>query len=160
MFDDGWHRFEEGYAELASAAKVKSEETGTDAHLVERIYFRSKMERNWAKYLSYLMKKGTIANWLYEPATFWFPLGMYTRNVCYKPDFMIMFWSWEAERQGFDRKLPFEFHEVKGIMDSDGRVKIGRMRKHYPAIRLRIIGRSEYAAVAKNDSKIIPGWEE
>ena len=37
-----------------------------------RIYFRSRWEANYARYLQWLKDRGEIVDWEYEPETFWF----------------------------------------------------------------------------------------
>ncbi len=50
-------------------------------------YFRSRWERNWARYLNFLVQHGEITGWEYEPKTFWFhKIKRGTRS--YKPDFI------------------------------------------------------------------------
>src|SRR3954469_4520496 len=104
---------------------------------VRGIRYRSKMEANYAAYLSWLQKVGQIRDWDYEPTTFWFTpdshaacnLGLngVRRGVTsYKPDFRI--------RSVPTPKMPggVEWHEVKGFADSRSRTALARMARYYP----------------------------
>lgn len=93
----------------------------------KRIYLRSSWELKYARYLQFLKERGVIADWLYEPETFWF--NEIKRGVrSYLPDFKVIrldgthYWA-----------------EVKGYMDAKSKTKIKRFNKYYPNEELRII---------------------
>ncbi len=112
------------------------------------IYFRSGWEANFARYLNFLKRQGLIYKWEFEPDTFWF--NGIRRGVCsYLPDFKV--WD-KAYTQPY-------YIEVKGHMDSKSKTKIKRMAKHYPDIKLEVVGAKEYDEIRRKLSKIIPNWE-
>lgn len=113
----------------------------------KRHYYKSSWEANIARYFEWLKKSENIAEWEYEPETFWFD-GI-KRGVCsYLPDFRVT----EA---GGDKT----YYEVKGYMDSKSLTKLKRMRKYHPDIKLILIDKKQYEAIRKSVSKIIAGWE-
>lgn len=111
------------------------------------IFFRSTWEANYARYLDWLREQGEIASWSYEPQAFVFH-GVTRAPVTYTPDFEVV------ERDG-----SVAYHEVKGWMDSKSRGKLRRMRQFYPEVRIVVIGRDEYRAIAKW-AGLIPHWGE
>lgn len=113
----------------------------------KKIYFRSRWEANYARYLEWLRKVGQIALWEHEPATFWFE-GIRRGCVSYLPDFKVGNLDGTAE-----------YHEVKGWLDPKSKTKLKRMAKYYPNIRLRLIGKSEYKSIQRKIACVIPGWE-
>jgi len=109
-------------------------------------YFRSNWEGNYACYLEWLKNNNQIKDWKHEPKTFWFE--KIKRGVrSYLPDFFII------EKSGAE-----VYHEVKGNMDSKSKTKINRMRIYYPEVKLIVIQRKEYAAIAKKARILVPGW--
>jgi len=111
-------------------------------------YFRSQWEANYARYLMFLMDKGSIQRWEYEPETFWF--DKIKRGVrSYLPDFKV----WET----IDSE-PY-YVEVKGYMDSKSKTKLKRMAIYYPAIRLELVDRKKYFEIKNKLSSIIKNWE-
>lgn len=79
---------------------------------LDNIYFRSRWEANYARYLSFL-----DVEWEYEPETYIFEeIKRGTRS--YTPDYYIP-----------DEDVIIE---VKGYLDSKSRVKLKRMKKYYP----------------------------
>jgi len=91
------------------------------------IFFRSKWEANYGRYLSYLKANSHIRNWFHEPKTFWFEaIKRGTRS--YLPDFQII------ENNGTTYWV-----EVKGYMDSKSHTKIKRFRKYYSEEKLILI---------------------
>lgn len=113
----------------------------------QRIYCRSAWEANYARYLEWLKGIGQILDWRHEPLTFWFH-GI-KRGVCsYLPDFCVI------ELGGID-----VYHEVKGFMDPKSRTKIKRMAKYHPTVKLIVVDAKCYRSIAKQVSRIIPGWE-
>jgi len=113
----------------------------------KRIYFRSRWEANYARYLEWLRKKDEIISWEHEPQTFWF-LEIKRGMRSYLPDFKVI------EKNGTEA-----FHEVKGWMDQASRTKLNRMAKYYPHIRVILIDSASYKSIAKLMSRIIPDWE-
>jgi len=110
-------------------------------------YYRSSWERNYARYLNFLMKHfGEIKKWEYEPETFWFEKikrGMRS----YKPDFKIFF------KDGH-----IEYHEVKGWMDKRSLTKIKRMRI-YHKIEIKIIDKVFFKSIKDVEKLVSPFWE-
>lgn len=112
------------------------------------LYVRSSWEANYARYLNFLLKNKQIYRWEYEPDTFWFEeIKRGTRS--YTPDFKI----WERA----DTK-PY-YIEVKGWMDQKSKVRLSRMEKYYPDIKIQLVTKKEYYAIKRSISKLIPGWE-
>lgn len=109
-------------------------------------YYRSTMEANWARYLRWQQARGLIRSWEYEPQEFAFPVKRGARY--YLPDFRV------TENDG-----AVTWHEVKGWMDATSKTKLRRMAKYYPDERVRIVGQSDYATVARQVGHLIPGWE-
>lgn len=112
-----------------------------------RIFFRSRWEANYGRYLEWLKSTGNIAEWEHEPETFWFEA--IKRGVrSYLPDFRV------TENSG-----SVIYHEVKGWMDDRSRVCIKRMRIYHPKVRLLVIDAKAYRSIAKKVSSIVPDWE-
>ena len=112
-----------------------------------RNYYRSRWEANYARYLEWLRQQGQIASWEHEPETFWFE--HIKRGVrSYLPDFKVV------ENGG-----SHAYHEVKGWMDSRSKTTISRFRKYYPNETLIVVDKRAYAAIERNMSRMIGGWE-
>lgn len=109
-------------------------------------YFRSRWEINYALYLQYLKEKEAIADWFFEPQTFWF-LNIKRGVRSYLPDFKII------ETNGKHRWI-----EVKGYMDAKSKTKIKRFKKYYPSETLEIID-GEWFKANKDLKLLIPAWE-
>lgn len=110
------------------------------------MYFRSKWEANYARYLNWLQQKGEIESWEYEPVTFWFEA--IKRGVrSYKPDFRVK----EKGRE--------YFVEVKGWMDPRSKTKLARMKRYHPSIEVRVVGEKQYRSIKNAVAGIVPGWE-
>lgn len=114
---------------------------------VRNIYFRSRWEANYARYLEWLRLIGQIKIWEHEPVTFWFD-GIRRGCVSYLPDFQV-----------HNPDGSIEYHEVKGWFDPKSRTKIKRMAKYHPDVKLIVIGKKEYTAIGKKVACIIQGWE-
>ena len=100
-------------------------------------FFRSSWEKNYARYLEWLVSKKEIESWEYEPKVFWFE--KIKRGVrSYTPDFKI-----------FNNDGTKEFHEVKGWMDSRSKTKIKRMAIYYPETKLIIIDKPIYKSIVQ-----------
>lgn len=106
------------------------------------MYFRSKWEANYALYLDWLIDRGEIFKWEFEPDTFIFEaIKLGTRS--YTPDFKV-----------FKSETEFEYHEVKGYMDSKSKTKLKRFKKYYPEHRLVLIDTAEYNLLKKQIGKL------
>ncbi len=112
-----------------------------------RRYFRSKWEANYARYLEWLKTQNLVLAWQHEPDVFWFE-GIKRGCVSYLPDFKI------TNNDG-----SFEYHEVKGWMDTRSKTKINRMRIYHPKIKLVVIAQKEYNEIKLKLSGLIPDWE-
>lgn len=110
-------------------------------------YFRSRWESNWARYLNWLVALGEIQGWEYEVDTFEFA-AIKRGNRSYTPDFKV------TNKDG-----SIEYHEVKGWMDDTSRVKLDRMARYYPDVRIVLIDGPAYKAVAREMQRVIPHWE-
>lgn len=113
------------------------------------IYFRSRYEANYARYLNFLMANGCeIVKWEYEPDTFWF--NKIKRGVrSYTPDFKV-----------FLNNGQVEYHEVKGWDYSKGITARKRMVKYCPHIKLVLVGEEFFKAVkSQGFHRLIPTWE-
>lgn len=111
------------------------------------LYFRSRWEANYARYLNWLMEKGEIAGWEFEPKTFEFP-NIKRGMRFYTPDFKV-----------FAKNGSYEYHEVKGYLTADGRTKLRRMARHFPNEPVILIAEPQYRAMAKQVAKMLPHWE-
>lgn len=110
-------------------------------------YFRSAWEANYARYLNWLLARGDIVSWEYEPKTFWFE--SIKRGIrSYKPDFWIV-----EKHQSY-------FVEVKGWMDPKSITKLKRMKKYYPDVIVRVVAQREYSEITRKLSRLIEGWEK
>lgn len=109
-------------------------------------YFRSMWEANYARYLNWLVEQGEIQGWEYEADTFVFH-GETRGAITYRPDFKV------TEKDG-----EVVYHEVKGWMDGLSKTRLKRMKKHYPEVKVIVIGEAEYKAVSKWKG-LIPNWE-
>lgn len=113
----------------------------------KKIFFRSKWEANYARYLAFLLKKGNILSWQYEPKTFWFE--KIRRGVrSYTPDFLVRNASGD-----------YHWHEVKGWLDAKSKTKLKRMAKYYPNESVILIQASDYKEISKKVGSLIDGWE-
>jgi len=112
------------------------------------IYVRSRWEANYCRYLNFLIEKGELYKWEYEVDTFRFH-GVTIGVQAYTPDFKV----WDDEYSE-----PY-YIEVKGYMDEKSKVRLERMRKHYPNIRLVLVASNEYYKIRKAFGGLIDGWE-
>lgn len=111
------------------------------------IHFRSSWERNYARYLNFLIKKKQIKSWEYEKETFWFE-KIKRGVVSYKPDFRVI-----------NNNGTVEYHEVKGWMDARSATKLKRMRIYHPEIKMVLVDSREYKQLAKMGKLFSPLWE-
>jgi hypothetical protein len=113
-----------------------------------RIFFRSRWEANYARYLNLLIAQGHILRWEFEVDTFWFE--KIRRGVrSYTPDFKVY---------GIDGSVWYE--EVKGWMDKKSATKLKRMAKYHPSVTVRVVDEKAYKEIAKKLSSVIPLWEK
>lgn len=111
------------------------------------MFFRSRWEANYARYLTRRVSNGEIISWEYEVDTFWFE--KIRRGVrSYTPDFKIT---------GLNGDVWYE--EVKGWMDAKSKTKLKRMKKYYPSTIVIVIGEKEYIAIEKELGAFIQNWE-
>lgn len=110
-------------------------------------YYRSAWEANYARYLNWLKERGEIKSWEFEPDTFEFT-NIKKGTRFYTPDFKIITVDGSTE-----------YHEVKGWMDEKSKIKIKRMKKYYPEIKLVLIGEDQYKPIARQVCHILPNWE-
>lgn len=107
------------------------------------MYFRSKWEANYALYLDFLVKQKQIKDWEFETDVFVFDKIQFgTRS--YRPDFKV-----------FTNDGLFEYHEVKGYMDSKSKTKLKRMAKYYPDVKLILIDTPVYNDIKKKIGKML-----
>jgi hypothetical protein len=110
-------------------------------------YFRSSWEANYARYLNWLKGQGQIRDWQYEAKVFTFPIKRGTTE--YRPDFLV------TESDG-----TVTIHEVKGYMDDKSRVRLDRMKRYYPDVKILLIDSSVYKGLEKLFSRPIDHWEK
>lgn len=113
----------------------------------KKIYFRSRWEANYARYLEWLRGNNEILSWEFEPDTLWFN-GIKKGRTNYTPDFKV-----------YVNSSFFEYHEVKGWMDARSITQLNRMRKFYPHILLRVIDAKEMRSIEKRIKGLIHDWE-
>jgi len=112
-----------------------------------KIYFRSKWEINYCRYLQWLKERGQIKEWEYEVDTFWFE--KIKRGVrSYKPDFKV------TENNG-----SVAYHEVKGWLDPRSRTKLKRMFLYHPAVKIVLIEKKFFSQNGKKLSGLVHNWE-
>ena len=131
---------EKGIHPYSRAKRGQRDDLGT-------IFFRSRWEANYARYLNWMIARGDFKSWEYECKTFWFEeIRRGVRSYC--PDFKVT--------------LPdgsHEWHEVKGWMDAKSKTKLARMQKYYPDEKLVLIDKSWFKSARKTLASIIPNWE-
>jgi hypothetical protein len=112
------------------------------------IFFRSAWEANYARYLNYLIATDWIVRWEFEPQIFRFPVKRGNRG--YLPDFRVWFPDGS-----------YEWHEVKGYMDSDSKIKLRRFALHFPeeSLKLVLIDRAAYNSLVAVYASQLEGWE-
>lgn len=111
------------------------------------IYFRSRWEANYARYLEWLKTHNQIQNWEHEVDLFWFD-GIKRGCVSYLPDFKVT-----------DNHGNIEYHEVKGWMDAKSRTKLKRMAKYHPSVKVILIDGKQYKSIEKSISPLLSDWE-
>lgn len=113
----------------------------------KKIYFRSRWEANYARYLEFLKQKGEIKDWLHEPQTFWFS-KIKRGTLTYLPDFKVI-----------KNDETHYWVEVKGYYDQRSLTKIKRFKKYFPNESLLLIDKVWYKENSKKLSMIIKDWE-
>ena len=104
----------------------------------KRYFFKSAWEVNYANYLEFLKKAHHIADWLYEPETFWFE--KIRRGVrSYTPDFKVTY-----------PDGTIEYHEVKGWMDAKSKTKLARMKTYHKSIKMVLVDEEQYRALKRH----------
>lgn len=111
------------------------------------VFWRSSWEANYARYLNLLKSRGEIANWEFEPETFWFE-GIKRGTVSYLPDFRVT----RADGSVY-------YVEVKGWMDAKSKTKLKRMKKYHPSVDLIVVDANAYRKLAKAVGPAIQEWE-
>lgn len=111
------------------------------------IFFRSRWEANYARFLTLLQRQGKIVKWEFEKDTFWFEA--IRRGVrSYTPDFKV----WLADGS-------YYYDEVKGWMDPKSKTKLKRMAKYHPNVKVNVIDSKAYREIDKKLGGAIPCWE-
>ena len=113
----------------------------------ERVYFRSRWEANYARYLQFLLEQKAISAWQHEPETFWF-LSIKRGVRSYLPDFKII------ENDGSHHWV-----EVKGYMDPKSQTKLKRFAKYYPQEKLTVVSKDWFSRNAPKLRGFISDWE-
>jgi len=88
-----------------------------------------------------------IAAWEYEPDTFWF-LHIRRGTRSYTPDFKI-----------HNNDGTVEYHEAKGWMNPKSKTQLKRMAKYHPSVKIVLIDKDAYRAIARQAKRLIPNWE-
>lgn len=112
------------------------------------IYFRSRWEANYGRYLQWLKENGYIKDWLHEPKTFWFE-GIKRGAITYLPDYQV-----------FNLDGSHQWVEVKGWYDARSKTKIKRFRKQFPDEKLVLIDSKWFKSNNQKMCLIIPEWEK
>lgn len=110
------------------------------------MFFRSRWEANYARYLNWLVAQKQIIEWRYESETFEFPVKRGSKF--YTPDFLI------TNNDGSK-----EYHEVKGWMDQKSRTKLKRFARYYPDKKLVLIEERYYKDIQNKVGRMIEHWE-
>lgn len=118
---------------------------------LKKIYARSKMEANFARYLQYQAENDPrFLDWQHEPEMFVFPVKR--GCVSYLPDFRVT----KLGENGVKYHI---FYEVKGYMDAKSATKIKRFRKYFPENKLIIINQDWFKLNNLKCSAFIREWE-
>ncbi len=110
------------------------------------ITFRSGWEQNYAFYLEWLKTQGEIKKWEYEPERYYFYITEGNTKIRldngYLPDFRVT--------NNDDTQY---LVEIKGR--KQGTRKLQRMKKHYPELRVELVGSAEYNQLKKKLGKML-----
>lgn len=112
----------------------------------KEIYFRSLWEANYALYLEWLKTQGEIKDWQYEPERYDFIYqdGKKLRSLGlgYLPDFRVV-----------NNDGTFYLVEIKGY--KQGVLKLKRMKKFYPEIKIELVDSKAYATLKRKLGKVL-----
>lgn len=111
------------------------------------VAFRSSWEANYSRYLELLKQAGVIAEWAYEPETFWF-LKIRQGTRSYLPDFRVKLMDGTVF-----------YVEVKGYLDQQSKTRMRRMASYYPEVCVLMVTKLELAAIKQMHRHLIPDWE-
>lgn len=120
---------------------------GTYAVGHKEYYFRSLWEANYALYLEWLKEQGEIKEWEYEPMPR-YDFIMYENGkprvmgLGYLPDFKVI-----------NNDVTFYLVEIKGY--KQGMLKLKRMKKYHPTVRIELVDSKEYAVLKKRVGKML-----
>ena len=130
-----------GWNPYSSAKRGRREDLGN-------IFFRSRWEANFARWLNRLVASRQIKSWEHEPHTFWF--WNIKRGVrSYLPDFKVTFPDGHHE-----------WWEVKGWMDKKSKTKLDRMKRYFPEEKVRVFGTTFFReAIRTGVAASCPHWE-
>jgi hypothetical protein len=108
------------------------------------ITFRSTWEINYAFYLEWLKQQGEIKNWEYEPRPryYFYAKDGHPLGNGYLPDFKVT-----------RNDDTFYLVEIKGYRQ--GTLKLRRMEKHYPDIKIELVDQKEYNALKKKLGRML-----
>jgi hypothetical protein len=112
----------------------------------KRMFLKSKWEKRYCLYLSFMKKHGHIVDYWYEPETFWFE-GIKRGTTSYKPDFKVQFPSGNCE-----------FYEIKGYESAKDRTKYKRMAKYHPNVKLNVVGKEWFKANSHILKRVLKDW--
>lgn len=109
--------------------------------------FRSSWEGNYAHYLDWLWARGEIKEWEYEPQPrYEFIVNEGNRqralSLGYLPDFKVI-----------NNDGTFYLVELKGR--TQGMMKLKRMKRFYPKIKIELVQRAEYMALKKKVGRML-----
>ena len=113
----------------------------------QRVYFRSRWEANYARYLEILKNDGHILDWQYEPHRFVFPRNR-SGVRSYAPDFKIIY---DADY--------YEWMELKGWRKDKDVHKEELMDLHHPSEVILYIDKAGYNDLQDSCAHRIPDWE-
>lgn len=128
------------YSVKSGTKKGKAVDLGLD------YFFKSSWERNYARYLEHLVSQNKIKKWYYEVDKFVFSSKIGVKSA-YLPDFKIF----EGNK--------IYYVEVKGYMDRASSNKLRNMKRYYPKVEVRVVGKKEYSKIYKEFAKKIKNWE-
>ena len=104
---------------------------------MEKIYILEVNGKQIMRYtLTFLLSKSIKNKFLFEK--------IITGTRTYIPDFKIYH---------FDDS--FEYHEVKGWLDSKSKTKLKRMKKYFPQIKMILIDKEAYYDIKKKVGKLL-----
>lgn len=111
------------------------------------MYFRSKWEANYALYLDWLIKQKVIKDWQYEPMPRYDFIMMENgkpkvMGLGYLPDFKVI-----------NNDDSLYLVELKGA--KQGMMKLKRMKKYYPDIKIELIEAKDYAILKRKVGRML-----